>query len=163
MRVLFVVAALSLAAGGATAETALSQMEGAWAGSGWAKRTPNHPQEKIRCRMTNTYDQAREAISVDGLCAVSGRQITMAGALQQVADDGRLEGQWDNSIGGGQSSVEGQIADGMVYVEVEAAAIGSGDDVSQTLRWSFANDGGLLLQSTLLEDPSIVMSEITFK
>ena len=145
------------------ADARLEDLAGQWIGSGWARRTPNHPQERVRCRIENRYDPAERALSVDGLCAVAGRQLPMVGFLRPAETPGALEGRWENAVGPGAQDVEGRIDGPAILVDLEVSAVGSGDDVSQTLDWRETEDGGLMLRSVLLEDPDVVMSEILFE
>lgn len=145
------------------ADARLEDLAGQWVGAGWARRTPNHPQERVRCRIENRYDAAERALSVDGLCAVAGRQLPMVGFLRPTETPGALEGRWENAVGPGAQDVEGRIDGPAILVDLEVSAVGSGDDVSQTLDWRETEDGGLMLRSVLLEEPDVVMSEILFE
>ncbi len=146
----------------AGAETPLSWMAGDWTGSGWARKTQNHPAERIRCRVSNAYDATLSQVTVEGRCAVAGRQIPMTGALRQIDGNGQLEGDWDTPTDIGSTTVEGIVDDTSIAITLVATAPGSGQDITQVLRWTFEGEK-MLLQSTLVADPTEVMSEITFE
>lgn len=155
-------ALLILCATTAGAETPLSRMAGDWTGSGWARKTQNHPAERIRCRVSNTYDATLMQLTVEGRCAVAGRQIPMTGTLRQTDAGGQLAGDWDVPTDIGSTTVAGRVDDTSVAITLAATAPGSGQDITQVLRWTVEGEK-MLLQSTLVADPTLVMSEITFQ
>ncbi|MEM7438543.1 MAG: hypothetical protein AAF393_03020 [Pseudomonadota bacterium] len=139
----------------------LADMGGTWRGSGWARQTPDGPQETIRCRITNTYDTATLTLSVKGQCAVPGRKLTLSGTL--VGQDGseKITGRWSNPDGLGRTKVSGVQRDGLVAFTFRAKDPATGDDLAQNIVWRLFGDT-LRLRATDRADPAIKMSEIEF-
>jgi hypothetical protein len=161
MRVIELMTALAvLAATPATADS-LSQMGGTWQGTGWARETPQGPQETLRCRITNTYDAATLTLTLKGLCAVPGRRIDIGGRLSGTQGSTQVSGRWSNPDGIGSVPVSGLQRDGLVAFTFAATEIATGRDLAQNVEWR-VSEGELRLRSTDRADPTIHMSDISF-
>jgi len=68
----------------------LSEMDGSWRGSGWARETPEGPKEAVRCQIRNSYDAATATLKINGKCAVPGRNRQRSGARPATRRHGRF-------------------------------------------------------------------------
>lgn len=137
----------------------LAEMAGDWRGAGWAKQTPEGPQETVRCRITNIY--AAGTLTVAGQCAVPGRQLAMQGRLNGTAGAERITGRWSNPDGIGSAAIVGLQRDNIVAFNFAATDLATGRNLAQNVEWRIDGDT-LRLRSTDRTDPSIAMSDITF-
>lgn len=139
----------------------LPDMAGAWKGTGWARETRDGPQETVRCQLTNSFDSASLTLTLAGRCAVPGRKLTMSGKLQGAAQSERITGRWFNPDGIGSAPVVGVQRGGIVAFNFNATDPATGRKLAQNVEWRVAK-GSLRLRSTDRDDPSIMMSDITF-
>lgn len=158
-KITFLIALLAASAAGAEP---LADMEGTWRGSGWARETPQGPQETVRCQITNSYDAATLTLTLSGQCVVPGRRLTVAGTL--TGNDGaeRITGRWSNPDGIGSARIMGIQRDDLVAFTFNATDPADGRDLAQNVEWR-VNDGTLHLRSTDRDDPTIMMSDISFR
>ncbi len=147
------------------ASTALSEpladLHGTWRGSGWARETQQGPQETVRCQITNSYDTPALALTLSGQCVVPGRRLTISGTLVGSEGVERITGRWSNPDGIGSVRIVGVQRDGIVAFNFSATDPATGRDLAQNVEWRVL-DETLRLRSTDRNDPSIMMSEITF-
>ncbi|MGB5557107.1 MAG: hypothetical protein WBN04_03740 [Paracoccaceae bacterium] len=139
----------------------LADMSGSWSGSGWARERPQGPQETIRCKIDNTFDEATSTLNISGRCAVPGRQLTMSGILSGSDGSDRITGRWSNPDGIGSARVIGFQRDGIVAFTFAANDLTTGQDLAQNVEWRTL-ENTLRLRSTDRSDPNIMMSDITF-
>jgi hypothetical protein len=139
----------------------LADMEGTWRGSGWARETPQGPQETVRCQTQNDYDEANGTLTISGQCVVPGRRLTISGTLIGSDFSDRITGRWSNPGGIGSVRIVGIQRDGIVAFNFSATDPATGRDLAQNVEWR-VSDGALRLRSTDRSDPSIMMSDISF-
>lgn len=151
---------LCLAAGAAAADP-LEQMGGTWRGAGWAKQTPQGPQETVRCKITNAYDVPSRTLTLSGQCVVPGQRLSISGTLTGSEGSERVTGRWSNPDGIGRVPVVGLQRDGIVAFNFSAIDPSTGQKVAQNVEWRVAA-GALRLRSTDRADPSIMLSDISF-
>jgi hypothetical protein len=156
---LIVLAAILAATAGAA--DPLADMAGTWQGSGWAKETQQGPQETVRCRITNSYDQATRTLTLSGRCVVPGRQLTIAGSLTGSDGAERITGRWSSPDGIGSVQIVGIQREGIVAFNFKATDPATGRDLAQNVEWR-VSDGALRLRSTDRRTPTIKMSDISF-
>lgn len=157
-RIVFLIA--MIAASTALAEP-LADMAGAWRGSGWARETPQGPQETVRCQITNRYDTDTLTLTLSGRCVVPGRKLAMAGTLTGSDGADRITGRWSNPDGIGSVRIVGIQRGGIVAFNFSATDPATGRDLAQNVEWRIS-DGTLRLRSTDRSDPNIMMSDISF-
>ncbi|MHA6324390.1 hypothetical protein [Roseivivax sp. CAU 1753] len=160
MRLLSFAMIALLTAGAAVAEP-LAEMDGAWRGSGWARQTPDGPQETVRCRIRNVYVAADDTLQLSGDCVVPGRRFAISGSLVGTGGSERITGRWSNPDGVGSVRISGVRRDGIVAFTFNATDPVTGRDVSQNVEWRIST-GGLRLRSTDRGNPDIMMSDIAF-
>jgi len=90
---------MAMTAASAALSAPLADMKGTWKGSGWARETPQGPQETVRCRITNSYDTSELTLTLSGQCVVPGRRLTIAGTLTGTEGTERITGRWANPDG----------------------------------------------------------------
>lgn len=151
---------LCLAASAAAADP-LAQMAGTWRGAGWAKQTPQGPQETVRCQITNAYDSPSRTLTLSGQCVVPGQRLNISGTLTGSEGSERLTGRWSNPDGKGRVPVVGLQRDGIVAFNFSALDPSTGRKVAQNVEWR-VSAGALRLRSTDRADPSIMLSDISF-
>lgn len=139
----------------------LAEMEGTWRGSGWAKQTPQGPQETLRCQIRNDYDDATRTLTLSGACAVPGRRLTISGTLRGSEADERITGRWSNPNGIGSVQVLGVQRDGIVAFNFNAIDPATGRALSQNVEWRVSGDA-LRLRSSDRKNPTIMMSDLSF-
>ena len=139
----------------------LAEMEGTWRGSGWARETPDGPQEAVRCQITNTYDLETRTLTVSGQCAVPGRRLTMAGRLTGRDGEERITGRWSNPDGAGATQIVGLQRGDIVAFNFSALDPATGRTHAQNVEWRLSGDA-LQLRSTDRATASVLMSDITF-
>jgi len=139
----------------------LSEMDGSWRGSGWARETPEGPKEAVRCQIRNSYDAATATLKINGKCAVPGRKLDISGTL--TANDGAqgITGRWSNPDGLGSVRVRGQQRDDTVAFTYEATNPVTGKTHAQNVEWR-VKDSTLRLVSADPEQPGLLMSDILF-
>ena len=121
--------------------TALERMAGIWGGTGQARSSVNRPLEPIRCRMTATWQADARSLTVDGLCALSGRRVTLAGDLQADPAGPGIGGRWRNPDGPGSAPVTGtQTADGIGF-SVPVTNQATGQTAPRLLDWTLDRQG----------------------
>lgn len=145
----------------ATAQEPLSQMEGNWRGSGWARETQSRPQETLRCQITNSYDAASLTLTLSGRCVVPGRRLSLEGRLKGTPGATRITGRWSNPDGIGSARIVGLQRDGIVAFNFNATDPATGRKIARNVEWRVAEDT-LRLRATDRADPSIMMSDISF-
>ncbi|APE44478.1 hypothetical protein BOO69_14440 [Sulfitobacter alexandrii] len=145
----------------AAAADPLADMAGAWQGSGWARQTPQGPQETVRCRIENRYDEDAGELSINGRCAVPGRQLTLAGRLSSRDGSDRVSGRWFNPDGIGSVPVTGRTTDHGLRMTFSASDPDTGADISQAATWELTGDG-LTLRSVHTGQPEVGMADLTF-
>lgn len=150
----------TLACSAAVAEP-IAQMGGSWRGSGWARETPEGPQETVRCQITNSYDAEALTLTLSGQCVVPGRRLTMSGTLTGTDGAEEVSGRWSNPDGAGSARIFGIQRDDLVAFTFNATDQATGRDLAQNIEWRVSGDA-LHLRSTDRDDPSIMMSDITF-
>ena len=139
----------------------LADMDGSWRGSGWARETPQGPQETVRCQIANGYDTSTLTLTITGQCVVPGRRLTIAGTLTGSEGAERITGRWSNPDGIGSVRIGGIQRDGIVAFTFSATDPATGGELAQNVEWR-VSDGTLRLRSTDRSDPSIMMSDISF-
>jgi len=139
----------------------LEDMDGTWRGSGWAKETPQSPQETVRCQITNSYETSTLTLTLAGQCVVPGRRLTIAGTLTGSETAEQITGRWSNPDGVGSTRVAGLQRDGIVAFTFSATDPATGRDLAQNVEWRILDDT-LRLRSSDRNNPSIMMSDITF-
>lgn len=147
--------------GSMSAAEPLADMDGAWRGTGWARETPQGPQEVVRCQIQNEYDDASQTLVLSGQCVVPGRRITMSGSLTGSVGGERITGRWFNPDGIGSVSVVGVQRDGIVAFNFTAIDPATGRNLAQNIEWRVSVNT-LRLRSTDRNDPSIMMTDISF-
>ncbi len=147
-------------ASSASADT-LSDMSGAWRGSGWAKETPTGPKEAVRCKIANSYDAATLTLTLKGQCVVPGRRLTVAGKVIGQDDSPQITGRWSNPDGLGSTRISGIQKDGIVAFNFRALNPGTGKVYSQNVEWR-VSASELRLRSSDRDSPEVVMSDISF-
>ena len=152
--------ALLLSALPAHADT-LSRMAGSWSGDGWARQVVDGPQEPVRCRLTNTFDEQKQRLEISGRCAVPGRQLTMAGRLDGQRGSDRISGIWFNPDGLGSTNVSGTQGAGRITFAFSAKDPQTGEPIAQTVEWRLSG-GSLDLVTVDRADPEKQMSQMTF-
>lgn len=68
----------------------LKSLEGEWRGSGLYRFEGRRTDERIRCRVTNTYDAATQRLSLTGSCATAQLKNSVEGYLTE--DGGKVSG-----------------------------------------------------------------------
>ncbi len=139
----------------------LADMAGSWRGSGWAKQTVDGPQETLRCRIDNSYEQATLTLTITGQCIVPGRKLSLSGTLAGTEGAERITGRWSNPDGFGSARIVGVQRDGIVAFNFNAIDPGTGQTVAQNVEWR-VSDNGLRLRSSDRENPDRMMSDISF-
>jgi len=139
----------------------LAKMVGAWRGSGWARETPQGPQETVRCQIQNDYDEDNSTLTLSGQCVVPGRRLTISGTLVSSDFSERITGQWSNPDGIGSVRIFGIQRDGIVAFNFSATDPATGRDLAQNVEWR-VSDGALRLRSSDRRNPDIIMSDISF-
>lgn len=139
----------------------LSDMQGAWSGSGWARETPSGPKEALRCRLTNTYDARALALSVSGRCVAAGRKIALAGEIKGRAGSKQITGHWFNPDGLGSVRLSGVQRGDVIAFTFNAKKPETGRDLAQNVEWR-VQETLLHLRSSDRSNPEVMMSEITF-
>lgn len=152
-----VLAAVLTAFGGPMVAEPLSEMQGAWSGSGWARETTTGPKEAVRCRLKNTYEAG--ALTVSGRCVVPGRKIALAGEIREIG--GKISGHWFNPDGLGSVRISGVQQSDVIAFTFRAKDPETGADIAQNVEWRVMGDD-LWLRATDRANPSIMMSDITF-
>lgn len=155
------VSLILLATGSMANAGVLSDMGGAWRGSGWAKETPQGPQETVRCQITNTYDDVSDTLTLVGQCVVPGRRFTMSGTLTVTEGSERITGSWSNPDGIGSARVVGVQQDGIVAFNFSALDPATGRNVAQNVELRVSDEASRL-RSTDRQNPDIMMSDISF-
>jgi hypothetical protein len=154
-------AMIMLSVAGAAAAEPLAEMDGTWRGSGWARETPQGPQETVRCQLRNAYDGDTTTLTLTGQCIVPGRRLTISGTLTADNDSKRITGRWSNPDGVGSVQIVGIQRDGIVAFNFSATDPVTGHDLAQNVEWS-VSDAALRLRSTDRSNPDILMSDISF-
>lgn len=139
----------------------LTDMQGTWRGGGWARETPQGPQETVRCTITNSYEEQTRTLTLSGKCVVPGRRLTISGILKGSADAERVTGRWFNPDGVGSTPIVGVQQDGIVAFNFSATDPATGQKLAQNVEWRVSDDA-LRLRSTDRNDPRIMMSDISF-
>lgn len=137
----------------------LPDMAGTWSGGGWARQTADGPQEAVRCRLENAWEEARSRPRMRGTCAVPGRRFAIDGALAMDADDA-VRGFWSNPDGPGRTGNAGRIQGEAAYFTFSAKRPGTGEQIAQIITWRL-DVGQLTLVSTDRLSDSI-MARIDF-
>jgi len=127
--------ALGLLGAPDTSAQTLADMAGSWRGTGWARETPQGPQEPIRCRMTNTYSEPDRSLRVQGRCAVPGRQLQMQGVLTAQRGSEKITGTWSNPDGPGTVPVSGVQRGGAAAFALRAKDPATGREIAQSVEW----------------------------
>lgn len=138
----------------------LPAMEGTWRGSGWAKQTPDGPQETVRCQITNTYDSNTITLSLKGRCAVPGRKLTVAGKLTGAQNSERITGRWFNPDGIGSVPITGAARVDSVAFTFRARDPDTGRSLAQNVEWRVTADTLTLRSSDRAK--GTMMSDIAF-
>jgi hypothetical protein len=120
----------------------LARMQGAWAGSGWARETPQGPPETVRCRLENSFDDAAAALSITGQCVVPGRKMVMEGQIRGHAGSDRITGEWVNLNGIGSVGISGVQRGDIVAFTFRAKDPATGRDLAQNIEFR-VSDGAL--------------------
>lgn len=139
----------------------LSEMDGTWRGTGWARQTPSGPQEALRCQIRNAYDQVTLTLTLSGECAVPGRRLKIAGLLTGTQGAEQITGRWSNPDGAGSVRITGLQRDPIVAFTFTAKDPETGRNLAQNVEWRLM-DGTLRLRATDRDDPSIMMSDVSF-
>lgn len=139
----------------------LADMVGTWQGSGWARETPQGPQESVRCKIRNKFDDASDTLTLSGQCVVPGKRISISGKLTGSDGAERITGRWSNPDGIGSVRVVGIQRDNFVVFTFTATDPATGRDLAQNVEWRIS-DGTLRLRSADRKNPSIIMSDISF-
>ena len=139
----------------------LADMAGTWRGSGWAKETPQGPQETVRCKIRNTFDDANHTLTLSGQCVVPGKRISISGELAGSDGQERITGSWSNPDGIGSARVYGIQRDDKVVFNFSVTDPTTGRKLAQAVEWRLSDDA-LRLRSADRDDPSIIMSDISF-
>lgn len=155
------IASIIMAIGSSAAAGPLADMRGAWTGSGWARETPEGPQETVRCQIRNDYNEANATLALSGQCVVPGRRLTISGTLRGPEGSERITGQWSNPDGVGTARVVGIQRNGIVAFNFSATDPSTGRVIAQNVEWRVL-DGSLRLRSTDRNNPEIMMSDISF-
>lgn len=159
MHLLKLAALVACVASPITAEP-LVKMEGTWRGSGWAKQTPDGPQETVRCKITNIYTSDTMTLSLKGRCAVPGRQLTVAGKLTGAQSSDRITGRWFNPDGIGSVPITGAARADSVAFTFRASDPVTGQSLAQNVEWRVRGDALMLRSSD--RATGNMMSDITF-
>ena len=146
---------------GTTAADPLADMSGTWRGSGWARETPQGPQETVRCQIRNTYDATDTTLKLFGQCVVPGRRLTISGTLIGSDESERITGRWSNPDGIGSVRIVGIQRDGIVAFNFSATDPATGRDLAQNVEWRIS-ESALRLRSTDRNNPDKLMSDILF-
>jgi len=152
---------IALAVASSAAAEPLADMSGSWKGSGWARETQQGPQETLRCQIRNSYDSVALTLTVSGQCVVPGRRLSLSGTLVGSDNAERITGRWSNPDGVGSVRIVGIQRDGIVAFNFKATDPATGRALAQNVEWR-VSDTTLRLRSTDRNDPSIMMSDITF-
>ncbi len=154
--------ALALALAGTTASAQpLAEMAGTWRGSGWARQSPQGPQETMRCKIKNAYDAGQHTLKITGTCVVPGRRLDVSGVLTGSDKGDRITGRWSNPDGMGSVPVVGLQRDAVVAFNFSAFDPATGKSTAQNVEWRILKEG-LRLRSSDRKEPDIMMSDITF-
>jgi len=133
MLLLRLAAMIFLTTGSMTAAGPLADMDGTWRGSGWARETPQGPQETLRCQITDTYDNASRNLTLSGQCAVPGRRLIISGTLTGTDGSERIAGSWSNPDGVGSARVVGIQRGGIVAFNFSVIDPSTGRTVAQNV------------------------------
>ncbi len=137
----------------------LSEMAGAWSGSGWARETLDGPKESIRCRLDNTYDA--DVIAIKGRCAVPGRKLTLSGEIKRDGASDKISGHWFNPDGLGSVRISGVQRGDIIAFTFRAKDPETGHDIAQNVEWRVSPDA-LHLRAADRANPDALMSDIAF-
>lgn len=154
--------AAALSAASALAADPLAEMAGSWRGTGWARQTPTGPQETLRCQIRNSYEAGTLTLTLAGQCIVPGRRLKIAGALTGTDGAERITGRWSNPDGGGSVRITGLQRGPIVAFTFTAKDPQTGRNLAQNVEWRLI-DGTLRLRSTDRDDPTIMMSDVSFE
>ena len=146
---------------GAASADPLADMNGSWRGSGWAKETPQSAREAVRCQIKNEYADASMTLTLTGQCVVPGRRLNISGTLIGSDISERITGRRSNPDGVGSVRIVGIQRDGIVAFNFNATDPATGRALAQNVEWR-VSDGTLRLRSTDRNDPSIMLSELSF-
>ena len=139
----------------------LTDMAGPWTGSGWARETVEGPREKVRCKLTNTFDKAAFTLTVSGKCVVPGRKLSLAGKLRGKAGSEQVTGRWFNPDGIGSTAINGIRRNSIIAFTFRATDPASGQVMSQNVEWRVEPEM-LRLRATDRAQPDVMMSDMTF-
>jgi hypothetical protein len=83
----------------AGAESFLKSLEGDWRGTGFYRFEGRQTDERLICRVTNTYDATNQRLDVNGDCATAQLKNSVQGYLKEDGDkvSGALMGTLDGS------------------------------------------------------------------
>ena len=153
---------MALCVGSAAAADPLADMEGSWRGSGWAREIQEGPKETVRCQINNSYDGVTLTLKLSGRCAVPGRKLTISGTLTGSKESEQITGRWSNPDGIGSVRVSGYQREGVVVFAFDTKDPSTGRDLAQNVEWRLS-EGQLRLRSVDRNDPSLKISDISFK
>ncbi len=139
----------------------LAEMSGSWHGSGWARETQKAPKETVRCKITNTYNDGAQILTLEGRCIVPGRRLKISGIISAAEGSDRITGRWSNPTGLVSAPIVGIKRNGIVAFNFSATNPITGRKQSQNVEWRISNDS-LRLRSSNRVDPTIMMSDISF-
>ncbi len=135
----------------------LEDMAGEWSGAGTARADMTHGMEPVRCHLQ--ADLSRGALTIQGLCAVAGRRMRLAGSLSMDAA-GAISGRWRNPDGDGSASVAGSATGNEIRYTV-TPPVGA-DRRPRLLRWVLGPDGGLLLDISIANISGGTLASVQF-
>lgn len=94
-----IVLAFSPKSAQADAGNFLKSLEGGWRGSGAAKLPGRDTEERVSCRVTNTYNDSSSELSINGTCATTQFKSAVQGKLNHTGNDvtGALMGSFDGA------------------------------------------------------------------
>lgn len=87
------------ASANADAGSFLKSLEGEWRGSGFYRFEGRQTDERVSCRVTNSYDTAAHRLNLSGVCAAAQLKNSIQGYLTENGDkvSGALLGTLDGS------------------------------------------------------------------
>lgn len=139
----------------------LEALQGAWTGTGTAREVPEAEMDALRCRITNTYDDARLELTMSGMCVTSGRRLNLSGTIRAAADSAAISGQWSNPDGLGEVRIFGHAGEDFVAFTYNAKDPATGRQLDQNVELRLVGDT-FLMRSVDRADRSVAMSDLTF-
>lgn len=128
------------------ADDLLSAMEGSWSGSGQARNAPEAQTEPLRCRLSNSFLEQGERLTLSGRCATPGQTTTVEGWIEPVSASGSYRGEWMDLFGGGTVAFTGSSNGNTISTQYTRTDPDTGQPVAGWTVWNI-DETGLTVQN----------------